>query len=51
LNQNWSGFLNDNISPASIWYGGGTAGIIGSLIFLILALKAKGEIHKTAQIH
>jgi len=33
------GFLNDNISPASIWYGGGAAGIMGSIIFLVLAIK------------
>ena len=30
------GFLNDTISPASIWYGGGMARIIGSIIFLRL---------------
>jgi MFS family permease len=30
------GFLNDTISPASIWYGGGTVGILGSIIFLRL---------------
>ena len=33
------GFLNDNISPASIWYGGGAAGIMGSIIFLVLVIK------------
>ena len=32
------GFLNDSFSPAAIWYGGGTAGILGALIFLSLAL-------------
>ena len=37
------GFLNDNISPASIWYGGGAAGIIGSLIFLVLVIKTGSE--------
>lgn len=33
------GFLNDNISPVSIWYGGGAAGIMGSIIFLVLVIK------------
>ncbi len=33
------GFLNDNISPASIWYGGGAAGIMGSIVFLVLVIK------------
>ena len=33
------GFLNDSVIPASIWYGGGAAGILGALIFLILVLK------------
>ena len=33
------GFLNDSVSPASIWNGGGAAGILGVLIFLILVLK------------
>lgn len=37
------GFLNDNISPASIWYGGGAVGIIGSLIFLVLVIKTGSE--------
>ncbi|MCJ7716438.1 MAG: MFS transporter, partial [Anaerolineales bacterium] len=37
------GFLNDNISPASIWYGGGAAGLIGSLIFLVLELRNNGK--------
>jgi MFS family permease len=37
------GFLNDNISPASIWYGGGAAGIIGSIIFLVLVIKTGGD--------
>jgi len=39
------------ISPASIWYGGGAAGIIGSLIFLIIAIKATGEIPKATPVH
>ncbi len=45
------GFLNDNISPASIWYGGGAAGILGSLIFLVLAIRTNQRIPKTAQDH
>jgi MFS family permease len=28
------GFLNDNISPVSIWYGGGLIGLMGALLFL-----------------
>jgi MFS family permease len=35
------GFLNDNISPVSIWYGGGAAGILGAIIFLVLVLRTK----------
>lgn len=33
------GFLNDNIGPAFIWYGGGATGIMGSIIFLVLVIK------------
>ncbi len=33
------GFLNDIFSPKAIWYGGGAAGILGSLVYLILILK------------
>jgi MFS family permease len=37
------GFLNDNISPVSIWYGGGSAGILGALIFLILVIRTRNN--------
>ena len=37
------GFLNDTVSPASIWYGGGAAGIFGGLIFLILVIKTGNQ--------
>ena len=30
------GFLNDNVSPHMIWYGGGVAGLIAVIGFLIL---------------
>jgi MFS family permease len=30
------GFLNDFFAPIAIWYGGGAAGVLGSVIFLIL---------------
>ena len=33
------GFLNDAVSPAAVWYGGGTAGVLGALIYLILVLR------------
>ena len=33
------GFLNDQISPVSIWYGGGAAGVLGALIFWLLILR------------
>ncbi len=33
------GFLNDTFNPAAIWYGGGAAGILGSLVFLILIFR------------
>ncbi|RLD02378.1 MAG: hypothetical protein DRI46_00045 [Chloroflexi bacterium] len=36
------GFLNDTFSPKAIWYGGGAAGMLGAVIFLILVLKRKG---------
>ena len=45
------GFLNDNISPASIWYGGGAAGILGSLIYLVLAIRTNGRVPEAAQDH
>lgn len=35
------GFLNDTFSPRAIWYGGGTAGFLGAIIFLILANSTK----------
>jgi MFS family permease len=35
------GFLNDIISPRAIWYGGGTAGILGAVIYLILVIQAR----------
>jgi len=35
------GFLNDTFSPKAIWYGGGAAGFLGSIIFLILATRTK----------
>jgi MFS family permease len=31
------GFLNDNIHPRAIWYGGGFSAFIGVLIFLWLS--------------
>ncbi len=34
------GFLNDSISPQAIWFGGGAAGIIGSITFLSLVLRS-----------
>jgi MFS family permease len=36
------GFLNDTISPQAIWYGGGAAGMLGAVVFLILVLKREG---------
>ena len=35
------GFLNDKISPVSIWYGGGAAGILGALIFFVLVFRTR----------
>lgn len=35
------GFLNDTFSPPAIWYGGGAAGLLGALVYLILFLKRK----------
>ena len=35
------GFLNDTFSPASIWFGGGAAGILGALVFLILVINTR----------
>jgi MFS family permease len=34
------GFLNDNISPTSIWYGGLLVGLIGTILFANLAHQA-----------
>ena len=33
------GLLNDYINPASSWYGGGAAGLLGTLVFILLILK------------
>jgi MFS family permease len=33
------GFLNDNFNPRAIWYGGGAAGILGPVVFLVLVLR------------
>ncbi len=43
------GCLNDTFSPAAIWYGGGLAGIIGAVVFLILIQRGKetAEAHRT----
>ncbi len=35
------GFLNDNISPVSIWYGGLTIGMAGAFLFANLAHQSK----------
>lgn len=35
------GFLNDQISPQAIWYGGGLIGILGALWFVNQALSAR----------
>jgi len=35
------GFLNDQISPQAIWYGGGLIGIVGALWFVYQALRSK----------
>ncbi len=35
------GFLNDTLSPQAIWYGGGVAGLLGALGFLLLALAQR----------
>ena len=37
------GFLNDTFSPSAIWYGGGTAGFLGAMIFFILATKTRNS--------
>lgn len=35
------GFLNDQISPQAIWYGGGIIGLFGAVWFFIHALRTK----------
>lgn len=35
------GILNDTYSPRAIWYGGGAAGLLGALIYLLLAIQRK----------
>jgi MFS family permease len=35
------GFLNDSFNPRAIWYGGGAAGILGALVYLVLIFKEK----------
>lgn len=34
-----AGFLNDSISPRAIWFGGGAAGILGSIVFLFMVIR------------
>ena len=34
-----AGYLNDNISPASIWYGAGMVGLFAVSTFLIIARR------------
>jgi MFS family permease len=36
------GILNDAFTPRAIWYGGGAAGVLGALIYLLLTLKRNG---------
>jgi len=36
------GILNDAFNPRTIWYGGGAAGILGALVYLILTLRKNG---------
>lgn len=33
------GYLNDNLNPRAMWYGGGAIALLGMLIFLILARR------------
>ncbi|MDR3574569.1 MAG: MFS transporter [Anaerolineaceae bacterium] len=42
------GYLNDNISPASIWYGGLLIGLIGTGLFIHLASQTKLPERKAA---
>ena len=37
----FGGLLNDNISPASIWYGGGVLALLGAVMFLGMARGEK----------
>jgi len=37
------GFLNDTFSPSAIWYGGGAAGLLGALIYLILTVRTRDQ--------
>jgi MFS family permease len=37
------GFLNDAFSPSATWYGGGAAGILGAVIYLVLYVRSKPE--------
>lgn len=38
------GFLNDNIAPVEIWYGGLVIGLIGTLMFLLLSIRKQKPI-------
>jgi len=37
------GYLNDNISPKSIWFGGGLIGLVGAVWFLIQSRNQKAS--------
>jgi MFS family permease len=42
------GILNDTLNPKAIWYGGGIAGILGAVIYLLLTLQRNA--HSSQQI-
>jgi predicted MFS family arabinose efflux permease len=45
------GFLNDNVSPQAIWFGGGLIGFIGALWFLLQLKNQKtSEILKASEV-
>ncbi|MBU0511012.1 MAG: MFS transporter [Chloroflexi bacterium] len=37
------GYLNDNLNPRAMWYGGGAIALLGMLIFLILAQRMQSK--------
>jgi MFS family permease len=47
----FGGYLNDNIGPTAIWYGGGIIGLLGAVWFVVQSRgKKTSEIYKISEV-